>query len=246
LINGVPTSLLQDSQIKVFQEASMFIKTTIQEKKMKQIKTIVTTIIFLSLSLNVYGLLSFNGGCKAFPDQCEDGGDGASTQTLILGQLIPTAGGYFLQSNSDYQFVLKRIELNETGVIDSIGQTIQNMSYANALYFDIWETSKSLEYDPVVIEKLYHFDYTGYQVENNLNPVIFQQVENFLKQGNVKELFQKAFEDSSKILEKLKEIQTNLEAGIKVDISNYWRLNQLYLEFALLGQYASEVFIMME
>jgi hypothetical protein len=29
----------------------------------------------------------------------------------------------------------------------------------------------------------------------------------------------------------------------KVEISNYWRLNQLYLEFALFGQYAGEVFI---
>jgi hypothetical protein len=78
-----------------------------------------------------------------------------------------------------------------------------------------------------------------------LNPTIFQQVEDFLKQGHIRELFQQAYIDSSKILEKLKEIQTNLESGKKVDISKHWRLNQLYLEFALFGQYTSEVFIKM-
>jgi hypothetical protein len=212
---------------------------------MKTTKIIVITIIFLSLSLNVYGLLSFNQGCKAFQNQCDEG-DGVSTQSLNLGQLIIEAGGHFLQSNSDYQLVLKRIELSETGLNDALNQAIQNMTAANARYFEILETSKSLEYDPIVIEKLSQFDYTGYQVENNLNTVIFKRVEDFLKQGNVRELFQQAFEDSSKILEKLKEIQTSLESGIKVDISNYWRLNQLYLDFALFGQYASEVFIKME
>jgi hypothetical protein len=191
----------------------------------------------------VYGFLSFNQGCRAFPNQCDEG-DGVSTQALNLEQLIIEAAGYFLQSNSDYQLVLKKIELNETGLIDSIDQTIQNMTNANALYFEIWETSKFLEYDPVVIEKLSQFDYYGYKVENNLNP-IFQKVEDFLKPGHARELLQQAYIDTSKILKKLKDIQTSLESGIKVDISNYWRLNQLYLDYALFGQYASEVFIKM-
>ncbi len=119
------------------------------------------------------------------------------------------------------------------------------MTNANTLYFEIWETSNSLEYDPFVIEKMSQFDFTGYQIENNLNPVIFQRVEGFLKQGHVRELFQQAYIDTNKILEKLKEIQTTLESGKKVDISNYWRLIQLYLDFALFGQHASEVFIKM-
>jgi hypothetical protein len=218
-------------------------KSTSQEKKMKQI--IIITMVFVSLTLNVYGLLSFNEGCRAFPNQCDDG-NGTSIQALNLGQLIIEAGGYFLQSNSDYQRVLKRIELSENGIIESIDQTIQNMSNANALYFDIWTTSLSLKYDPIVLEKLCQFNYSNYQIENNLNPVIFQKVEYFLGQGHVKELFQQAYVDSSKIVGKLKEIQASLSCGKKVDISDYWRLNQLYLEFGLFGQYCSEVFTKME
>jgi len=209
---------------------------------MKTIKIIIITTVFVALSLNMYGLLSFNQGGLAF-NSCD--GDGLSIQ-LGLNQLIIDAAGHFLQSNSDYQLALKRIELSENEVIDSIGQAIQSMTAANAKYFEIWETCKSLEYNPVVIEKLYRFDYTGYQRENNLNPVIFKRVEYFLKQGHIRELFQQAYFDSSKILETLKAIRVNLESEINVDISAYWRLNQLYLEFALLGQYASEVFVKME
>jgi hypothetical protein len=212
---------------------------------MKTIKIIVITTVFVSLYSYIYGFIVFNQGCKAFPNQCDEGGDSVSTQSLSLGQLIIDAGGYFLQSNSDFQVVLKKIELSETGLKDGLDQAVQSMSAANGKYFEIWITSLHLEYDYSVIEKLSQFEYNGYQIENILNPTIFQRVEGFLKQGNVRELFKKVFEDSSTILEKLKEIQTSLESGIKVDISSYWRLNQLYLEFALFGQYCSEVFIKM-
>ena len=214
---------------------------------MKTIKIIIITTVFVSLSFNLYGFYVSNQGCKVFPNQCPNanGGDYLSNQKINIGQLIIDAAGHFLQSFSDYQRVLKRIELSETGLNHALDKTIQSITNANALYFEIWNISLSLEYDPLAIEKLSQFDYNGYKLENNLNPVIFQQVENFLKQGHVRDLFQQAFIDSSKILEKLKEIKTNLESHKMVDISYYWRLNQLYLEFALFGQYASEVFIKM-
>ncbi len=212
---------------------------------MKTIKIIIVAMVFVTLSSYIYGFIVFNQGCSPFLNQCTNanGENISPNQGINIGQLIIESAGYFLQSNSDYQIALKKIELNETGVIDSIGQAIQSMATAKKKYLEIWETSKYLEYDPLVIEKLSQFDYKGYQIENNLNPVIFQKVENFLKQGHVRELFQQAFIDSSKILETLKAIRVSLESRKTVDISSYWRLNQLYLEFALFGQYASEVFI---
>jgi hypothetical protein len=212
---------------------------------MKTIKIIIITTVFVALSLNMYGFYVSNQGCKVFPNQCPNanGGDYLSNQQINIGQLIIDAAGHFLQSISDYQLVLKRIELSENGLTDSIDQTIQSMTAANALYFEIWTTSLYVEYDPIALKKLSQFPYTAYQIENNLNPVIFRQVEEFLKPGHVRELFKKHFEDSSKILGKLKEIQAHLESGKNVDISDYWRLNQLYLDFALFGQYCSEVFV---
>lgn len=193
-------------------------------------------------SSNVYGLYVFNQGCKAFTNQCDEG-DSVSTQILSLDQLIIQAGGNFLQANSDFQSVLKKIELSESCLIDSLNNTIQNISNANTLYFEIWTISLSLDYDPIVIEKLSQFDYYGYKLENNLNPSIFQKVESFLSKGHIRELFQQAYIDSCKIMEKLKQIKSALKSGKEIDISNYWRLNQLYLEFALFGQYTSEVFL---
>ena len=212
---------------------------------MKTIKIIIITTVFVSLSFNLYGFLVSNQGCKVFPNQCPNanGGDYLSNQKINIGQLISEAAGHFLQSFSDYQRILKKIELSETGLNHALDKTIQSMVNANALYFEIWNTSLSLEYDPLTIEKLSQFDYNGYKLENSLNPVIFQQVEDFLKPGLVKELFKKHFEDSSKILETLKALRVNLKSGKNVDISNFWRLNQFYMEFAIFGQYTSEVFV---
>jgi hypothetical protein len=212
---------------------------------MKTIKTISIIILVLIFTSYSKAWLAFNGGCKVFPNQCPNanGGDYLSNQKINIGQLITEAAGHFLQSFSDYQRILKRIELSETGLNHALDKTIQSITNANALYFEIWNTSLSLEYDPLAIEKLSQFDYNGYKLENNLNPVIFQRVEDFLKPGHIMELFQQAYFDSSQILEKLKEIKKNLESHKMVDISYYWRLNQLYFEFALFGQYASEVFV---
>ena len=140
---------------------------------MKPIKIIIISILFLSLSINVYSLYVFNQSCKLFYNQC-DGGNSVSTQQVNIDQLIIEAGGHFLHSNSDFQLVLKKIELSETGLVDSIDQTIRSISAANEIYFEIWEKSKSLEYNPIVIEKLSQFDYKRYLEQNNLNPSIYQ------------------------------------------------------------------------
>ena len=112
---------------------------------MKTIKTIIITTVFVALSVHIHSALVFNQGCSAFQNQCPNANDGnLSNQKINLGQLIINAAGHFLQSNSEYQIVLKKIELNETGVIDSIGQVIKSMANANALYFEILEIAWNL------------------------------------------------------------------------------------------------------
>ena len=116
---------------------------------MKSIKIIIitTVFVFVALSLNIYGFWVSNQGCKVFPNQCSNANDGdyLSNQKINIGQLIIDSAGHFLQSISDYQLVLKRIELSENGLTDSIDQTIQSITAANAIYFEIWEKCKSLE-----------------------------------------------------------------------------------------------------
>jgi hypothetical protein len=212
-----------------------------------RIKIIAITIFILSLSLNVNGWFSFNSGGNAFQNQSEEGTKASET----LDKMLITAAGYLLQSHSDYKYFLKKLELSINGINyyelqNVLNKTISNMEYANSRYFEIWELSKTLEYNPTVIEKLKNFDYAEYKANNNLIPSIFVTVESFLINGNVRGVFEKAYADTGIILEKLKAIKTQIDANTIPETTKIWRLNQSFIEFDLFGQYISEVFIKIE
>ena len=116
------------------------------------------------------------------------------------------------------------------------------MNMANSTYWQIWQTSKRLEYDAVVLEKLCQFDYLSYQAENNLDPVIFEKVLNYLKAGDVRGTYKQAYHATGEILPGLEILKINIDKNKLPQIKTCWRLNQLYLEAELFGQYVSEVF----
>lgn len=219
---------------------------------MKVLKTLtVFTFVFLLMVTDGYGFFSYNRSCEAFPEQCEqEGGLGLAAPTL--GQLIIEAAGGFIKSNSDYQLILREIELsgsygaNFVVLQELIDNAIENMSMANSIYWQIWHTSKNLDYDPVVLEKLRQFDYLSYQVENNLDPVIFDKAANYLKTGDVRGSYKQAFIASGEILQYLETIKTKIEKNKLPGIKTCWRLNQLFLETELFGQYVSEVFFALD
>jgi hypothetical protein len=217
----------------------------------KKSLAIIIFVLSLSLNVHVHGLLSFNQGCKAFPNQCDDSKN-KSSSSPTLGQLIIEAAGYFLQSHSDYKFFLKKVELSEINGIKYdemqivLNNTISSMELASNNYLEIWEISQTIEYEPLVIERLKSFDYAKYESENNLIPSIFYKVESFLNKGDVRGIFQKAYNDSCEILEKVKDVKKEISAKKMPELSKLWRSNQSYIEFDLFGQYVSEVFIKMD
>ncbi|MCP5102041.1 MAG: hypothetical protein GY950_01615, partial [bacterium] len=184
------------------------------------------------------------------PDQCTDTENKSSTAGL--GRLIVDGAAYFMQSTSDYKLFLKHIErsefygVNYPELLDIMDAVIQNMEWANAAYYELWQASKTLDYNKTVLEALSRFDYRGYGLKNNLNPSIFLRVEEFLKGGDVRGAYQKLYNDTGKILEKLKELKTSVQLSMIPQISKCWRLNQMYLELDLFGQYTAEVFIEMK
>jgi hypothetical protein len=162
--------------------------------------------------------------------------------------MIIEGASFFLQSNSDYQLFLKKIELsdiyglNHVELLNIIDKAIENIELANLKYYEIWQTSKQLDYNPAVLEKLSQFDYFSYQVKNNLSTSIFQQVASLLKSGDIRHAYEKFYEETGEILNGLKLIKTSIESNTIPEISKCWRLNQIYLESELFGQYVAEVF----
>lgn len=207
---------------------------------MKKIFLTIFVILFISVfSSNLFGYFSYNRSCEAFLNQCDPGG---RAKSMTLGRMIIDAASLFLKSNSDYQLFIERIELSDINGVNYaelqtiINKAIVNMELANSTYYEIWQTSKALDYNPFILEKLRNFDYAQYQVDHNLNSSIIIQVTCY-------EWFYNA---TGEILESLNILKESVNSNTIPKIKDCWRLNQKFLESELFGQYVSEVFFALE
>jgi hypothetical protein len=222
-----------------------------KEKKMKRI--IISMIITFSLiSVFSFARIVFNWPCLLYDGQCppvNSSPSQSSVQNLSpsLGHLSIDAAGFFLQSNSDFQSFLKKVELSEiygsdyADLIDLVTSSIDNMEIANSIYYQVWHLSKSLERNPVVLSKMTGLDYRLILDEKRMIPSIFIEVVKFLKPGNMSGAFEKIYNDTGEILLGMKSLLTLLESN-SIDIPKCWEVNQLLLKSQLFGQYISQVF----
>ena len=215
---------------------------------MKILKSLtIFTFAVLLMAAHGYGYFSYNRSCQAFPGQCEEG-PSLIISTPPLGQLIIEAAGYYIKSYSDYQLLLREIELSGSGdanfaaLQELVNKALENMKVAHSTYWQIWQTSQGLDYDPAVLEKLRQFDYLSYQAENNLVPLIFTKAANYLKNGDVRGTYRQAYIATAEILPSLESLKISIDKNKLPKLNACWRLNQLFLEAELFGQYVSEVF----
>jgi hypothetical protein len=202
------------------------------------------------MSVFSYGWFYANWPCLLYYGQCVPvNSNQSSIQRLSpsLGQLSVEAAGFFLQSNSDYQAFLKKIELeeiygvNDDELIEPITNAIENMEMAHSIYYQVWIISMNLERNPDILQKLAQVDYRSILEENRLIPSIFNEVEKYLKKGNMPGAFEKIYNATGDILQMMKSLKSITEAN-SIDIPLCWEVNQRLLESALFGQYISQVF----
>lgn len=213
---------------------------------MKYFMFIVIFMFVVSIA-NLHGYFVANETENAFIPNPYDGCEDYSTSSL--GQLIIDGAGFFIQSNSHYQLFLKEVELSGMYVINQeevkrkLDNAITYMELANQTYHLLLKTANNLDYNQTVLSALNHFDYPGYRDLNHLNPAIFKQVEQLLKVGDVRGCYYRFYTSTNEMWERLKSIKTSVDICIMPEIPEYWRLNQLYLEMELFGQYTAEVFM---
>jgi hypothetical protein len=113
---------------------------------------------------------------------------------------------------------------------------------ARDLYWMLTVTANYTPYNQDVIDKLAVFDYRGFQTRHELNATIFAEVENFLKNGDIRGFYARMLADAEALSERLHGIKAGTDAGQFPEIYDLWRLNQEFSQSLLLGQYAAEVF----
>lgn len=207
-------------------------------KKFK-IKALFLAAAMMILSLHSYSLIISNRGGEAF----EHPGEQDPVEMLII-----EGAAYFLQSQADFLAFLNRVEMSELKgmnydeVEELLGRAMTNMEAARDAYLRLNKTANATPYKMAAIDRLKAFDYDGFQRECQLNPDLFGKVRRLLAFGNVRGVFKILSIKTGRILNNMRQLKQDVGARRFPNLKRTWRLNHLFLETKLFGQYAAQVF----
>ncbi len=165
-----------------------------------------------------------------------------------INSYVIQGGGAFLKSHSNVSNFLNFVEISEIYIADYvelkslIDSAIQNMIQAEYYYTQLNLLAQITPYNPAVIDKLQTFHYKRFQITNNLNPDIFWEVRRFLKNGDVRGIYQKMLADAGRIKGILETMQLPLNNGTMPGNSILWKINQEFFTCLMFDQYTAMVF----
>jgi hypothetical protein len=172
-------------------------------------------------------------------------GDGYS-QTSLDNYVIDGAG-YFLEAYSNTLLLMKKIEWSSKEGLKTdelkllVDHALKNMEAAREAYDNLTRAADNTPYNPAIIEKLKAFDYDTFQKANGLNPETFASVKAYLGNGEIRKLYYDFSSTIDEIAGLLKQVKVQIDAGNFTPVKEIWKLNGLFSESLLFGQYVSQV-----
>lgn len=212
--------------------------------------SIICVFIFMINLDNVNGRIWQNGAGSGY-DGGDDSGDGVSETAGVNNTIeyyITLGAGYYLNANSSFQEFLKMVEMQDIGGIDVFamqkesGSSLVNMQNAAFIYMILVKQAEVTPYNEVVITRLKNFDYQSFMLENNLNPVVFSEVEEYLQIGDITGLLKKVYVDLVEIAAMLKSVNEELDLNRIPQLTELWRINETFSHMSLFGSYTARVF----
>jgi len=208
---------------------------------MKKITILVVIIIILSSF--IHGVVFGNWFCSAlYPDQCESkttlDSIGAS---LNIGDLQVQAAAAFLSSSSLYQKFLEKFEMNVPEQSMVLDECIYQINIAEKMFTEVYIQSLKFKLNPQFVLNLKTFNYNYFCYTNELNIVVWAEVEEFLKKGDVFGIMKRIVCKTGQLRNEIEAIRQTMDKG-EPDILTIYKVNQHYAELGLFGQYMSMVF----
>lgn len=228
--------ILQRKERELIKKRGAKMKSRIKMKLNVVTFVIILSVFFLHTAVSAKIVANFSSASFQGPES------GTMEDYVVAG------AGYFLTAYSDYLQALNRIELAEVNGLDYtdlqklIDRSLLNIDNAVTEYDGLTQLADATAYDLAVRESLATYNYTATRVEKQVNNCIFDNVEAYLKAGDVRGLYKNLHESFKDLSTRLNEIKVEADAGVHPDLSKLWRLNQEFLNAYLLGQYTAEVF----
>lgn len=217
-------------------------------RKAKLIILLFTMMLFVS---NAHGLIIGNESCRGFggggksENPCDPGG---GKRSPTIGQYLVEGGGYYLNSYSDVMILLNRVEMSVISGVNHeelqgiLNSAIGHLEHAKSSYLNLCNLAEITPYNQDVIVLLKNFDYSSFIYDYGLNADIFSKVEELLKKGDIRGVYNRLYDDVCNILVQLYSLKENVDKDSFPKISDLWRINQNFSQSILYGQYVTEVF----
>jgi hypothetical protein len=163
-------------------------------------------------------------------------------------ELIIRAAGFYFKASGNASHLSEQCELTDLEGFDYnqlnslVNTTIQNMESAVFYYRELVYRANKTPYNQTVLNKLMDFDYRSFSIQNGLVKDIYDQVESYLKNGDIRGVYIRIKNDVEQILELLYEVRWVLYWGYIPANKIMWDLNQETAKLQLFGQYISRTF----
>lgn len=215
-------------------------------------KSVLFILLMVFVSFYVFSDVYGNWGECTFLPGCAPG-SGGSTRLYVtesgdlMGMYIVEGAGYVLGAYSGVGSLLRQYELSSlygadtTATQNTLDKIISDLENARDIYYFINYIAAVTPYNEAVIERLKTFGYDEFEKNEELLAPVFDRVEEYLKNGDVRGVFSKILKDIDSLLYQLYPIKKTVDTGTLPDIKSTWKLNQSFMEVLLFGQYFSRV-----
>ena len=206
----------------------------------------------LNIFLGVIILLSI--GIPGFSLTCQNGAGGGTgggdkaAEVNPVENLVIQGAIYYLQSCSDVQAILKRVEQSAFKPVDYaemqqvVNEALDQIKAARVTYEALLKTAAETPPNPAFILGLQNFDYQAFMTENGLIEPVFKKVEEYLSRGDVPGLLASVYVELKSIESQLQYIRKYVSIYRLPALSVFWKLNETCAAASLLGSYSTRVF----
>lgn len=208
------------------------------------LKVFVIVVICLILSGNLYSRIACNGSGSGY----EGPGFVGDSMNNSIETYVVKGGGNFLKSHSDILLFLNKVEMadingsdyNEWRII--LKSALANMRSAKETYELLIKTAEATPYNQEVIARLEKFDYISFAQANNLNGIIFKEVEQRLGAGDITGCYKSAYVGICAIEKLLESVLDEVSLSKMPGLPALWKLNGLCSDTLTFCQYVAMVF----
>jgi hypothetical protein len=159
---------------------------------------------------------------------------------------------HLLESHSHLKSFLSHVEAAELegpnyGILQAkIKRTVDEMKKTMDYHEKLLKTIDKANYRPEMIEALKYFDYDAFKnrERQRVNEDIFARVKDYMKKGEIKQMYKDQFSEYKEILKiafRIKERLERPDVPKFPEISDLWEIDYLFSQTYTFGKYAAQI-----